>query len=138
MDRRKEANCKSSHQKSNGMIHQNSKEAFRELIATGKLEYQQKKILTFIFENQGLTRHEISRGTLLPLSSVCGRVSALKDRNLVHERGLKNRRTMLYFGADPEAKDLDELKAAEIVEKLVNHVRLLVAKFPNLRNIAQL
>ena len=120
------------------MIHANSKDHYRELIASGNLGAQQVKVLGAIRENEGLTRHEIARGVNLPVTSVCGRVSELKDLNLIHEKGIKNRRTKLYFGADPEAQDLDEIKAAEVVEKLIGRVRSLVAKFPNLERIATL
>jgi predicted transcriptional regulator len=120
------------------MIHQNSKEAFAALINSGDLGRQESKVLRYIYENEGLTRHEISRGVNLPLSSVCGRVSGLKDRNVVHEKGIKNKRSTLYFGADPEADNLDEVKAAEVVEKLIGRVRSLVAKFPQLEKIATL
>jgi len=120
------------------MIHQNSKEAFAALINSGDLGRQEAKVLRYIYENEGLTRNEIARGLNIPLSSVLGRVSGLKDRNAIHERGKKNRRTKLYFGADPEADNLDEIKAAEVVEKLIGRVRSLVAKFPNLEKIATL
>ena len=76
---------------------------YTETVLSGKATSQRNRILICLFESAvPLTRLQISKITLIRLSSVCGRVNVLLKSDLIH---------IAY-----EAKDPNTAKLAEYLE----------------------
>ena len=67
-------------------VRDTSLEAYVEHAETGKLNEQQQTIMYFMrFKPDGVTRNELSTGTTMRLSSVCGRVNELIKKGLLED-----------------------------------------------------
>lgn len=68
-------------------MHEGSIEAFYELQAGRKLQPMQHRILHALHNKGPLTREELGYMCDMKLSSVCGRVKALIELNMIEECG---------------------------------------------------
>ncbi len=68
-------------------MHEGSLEAFHELQAGRKLQPMQHRILHALHHKGPLTREELGYMCDMKLSSVCGRVKALIELDLIEECG---------------------------------------------------
>ena len=115
------------------MIHQNSRNHYIEMLSSGRLNRQQKKVFDYIWNHTGLTRNEISRGLNLPMGSVCPRVTELKKKNLIYEKFMKNRRTVLFVWEGSQTVSPVESGTWKSVSRLVKKLKSMIDKFPSLK-----
>lgn len=62
-----------------------------------KRSVSEQRILTFLQQNQGVTRNEISTSIHLKLSSVCGYIAKMKKAHLIREEKVKKQRGKLFL-----------------------------------------
>ena len=70
-------------------MHKNSLDAYTDLIESGTLNNQQKKIVNALHYTSNVTREEIALLTGIKESSVCGRIRELIDSKIVVAAGTK-------------------------------------------------
>ena len=79
-------------------MHQNSLTAFESLKASGAISRQESQVIEAIINYPGYTRKTLAKYVLqMDYSTVCARVSGLKDRGILYEKGEKNHCACLYF-----------------------------------------